>query len=300
MKKAVIIFAHNLPNQLNVFIDQLLSDKETDVFVHIEKNNDEMKKDIVRREHLFISEKNIRTPWGSDALLNAMLIMLGEVQNKQIDYEYILICSGQDMLVRPDLNEFLESNKGRVFVDCSPSPKEEKVRLFYTWPEKYRKLINKKMDFTRISRRLRILFCGLGIPFFRKKIRYNTDCLKLYKNFFWCAIPFDVCSYVLSFVENNDEFMDIYRGALVAEEGFLGTIIMNSEFADRIEFIDGMSKSLTFTATFKNNHPPVLTKNDIDTISQSGAFFARKFDERVDCDVISYYHNMILESNRKC
>ncbi len=37
MKKAVIVLVHQLPEQVNIFLEQLLVDKETDIYVHVNK-----------------------------------------------------------------------------------------------------------------------------------------------------------------------------------------------------------------------------------------------------------------------
>ena len=60
MKKAVIILAHNLPEQLDILIDQILFDDDFDVFLHINKKYDiEILKKIKRRDRLFIAKNNI-------------------------------------------------------------------------------------------------------------------------------------------------------------------------------------------------------------------------------------------------
>ena len=134
MKKAYIIFAHSLPHQLNRFAEQLTADSDSDVYIHISKQSEKMKTEVIQNPHIFISERNIDTPWGSDALLNAMLIMLNEVLSASNQYDYIIFCSGQDLLVRNDLDLFLVKNKGKVFVDGCKDNKEQRARLLYKWP----------------------------------------------------------------------------------------------------------------------------------------------------------------------
>ena len=94
--------------------------------------------------------------------------------------------------------------------------------------------------------------------------------------------------------------MTLYHYALVAEEGFFLTVIMNSPFSDRVVFNDdGRTKTLTFTKPFVHSHPPIFTIDDIDLITNSNCFFARKFDERVDSSIIDYYYNRIMRNSTK-
>ena len=92
--------------------------------------------------------------------------------------------------------------------------------------------------------------------------------------------------------------MDIYEGAFTAEERFLATLIMMSPYAEWVSLDEkGKAKSLTYTGEIGNKyHPPVLTMEDTQTIEESGAFFARKFDLNKDQNIIEYFHNKICKS----
>ena len=268
----------------------MTSDGSTDVFIHVSKKNEDIKKEITSNEHIFISDKNITTTWGSDELLKAILIMIESVLSAPPNYEYILICSGQDLLVKKGLDSFLENNKGKVFIEGQADNKRRRAFLLYKWPVKYRQLIN-NINFTRILRRFRIALFIHGFPFCKKKVSYDVSKLVFYHSFFWCALPREVAEFLLS-KSHDSSFMSIYEGGLTAEEGFLLTIIMNSNYSNRVVFENGKTKSLTFTKPFKNNHPPIIDMEDIKSITDSGAFFARKFNIASHKDVVDYYAKM--------
>ena len=292
MKKAVIVFAHNLPEQLNLFAKQLISDGTTDVFIHVSRKNEEIKNQIKTNEHIMVSDKNITTTWGSDELLKAILIMLETVLSSPIEYEYVLICSGQDLLVRKGLDSFLEENKGKAFIEGWADDKRRRAFLLYKWPSKYRQLIN-NYSYTRVKRRIRIALFKHGFPLCRKKVDYDTSKMTFYQSYFWSVLPRDVASYLLK-VSKDPSFMSIFEGGLTAEEGFTLTVLMNSDYSNRVEFINNKTKSLTFTKPFLNNHPPIIDMNDVSAIKESGAFFARKFDLRSQKEVVDYFVNLFL------
>ena len=54
MKKAVILIAHKNPSQINIFLEQLIADGSTDVYIHINKINEDILPCIIDNQHIFI------------------------------------------------------------------------------------------------------------------------------------------------------------------------------------------------------------------------------------------------------
>lgn len=289
MKKAFIILAHHLPKQLNIFINQLLADPENDIFVHVNKKNETLKKEIIKDERVFVTDQNIEITWGSDDILKAIIIMLKQVKNAQRNYKYVLICSGQDLLVKDGLDKFLTDNQGKVFIDGYEDDKKRRAFLLHEWPEKYRRLIDNKLHPVKLFRRFRLEVFRLGVPIKTKNVKFNVSSVTFYRNWFWCAMPDFVVSYIIDFLDKNPTFWEIYDEALVPEEGFFSTIIMNSQYKDCIDYVDGRSQSLTYDGPRYNGHSSLITMKDIDRVEKSGKFFARKFDITKDKDVIEYF-----------
>lgn len=294
MNKAVIIFVYKNPDQVNLLIKQLINDQSTDVFVHIDKKYDNIKTSIINNEHVHIIKNNINVEWGSDSLLLAHLNCCKEILTTG-NYDYLISCSGADMMINNGLNEFLEQNKGKSFIDSYKQDKIRRIYLLHHWPSNMRTLRDNKYDPIRILRRLRIELLKMGLPLFRKKVTYDTSKITFYKCWFWFAIPTEIISYILEFLNTNPNFLQVYKGGLVADEGFWATIIMNSPFKESIIYNEGKAESLTFLYTLnRNSHPPTLTLKDIPILEQSGKFFARKFDSGIDSQVINYFYNKIV------
>lgn len=293
MKKAFIILAHQLPDQLNIFINQLLADPDNDIFIHVNKKNETLKKDIIKSKRVFVTDNNIEITWGSDDILKAVIIMLRQVKKSRNDYKYVMLCSGQDLQVRDGLDKFLTDNYGKVFVDGYEDDKKRRAFLLHEWPERYRRLIDFKLHPIKLFRRFRLEIFKLGIPINIKEVNYDVSAVTFYRNWFWSAMPDFIVDYIIDYLDRNPTFWEIYDNALVPEEGFLSTIIMNSQYKDCIDYIDGRSQSLTYDGPRKNGHSSVITIDDIDAIKNSGKFFARKFDIRKDRDVIEHFVNHI-------
>jgi hypothetical protein len=100
---------------------------------------------------------------------------------------------------------------------------------------------------------------------------------------------------MVRFLEDNPWFYRAYVDSLAPDRMFFNTLAVNSPFRDRV-----VNKTHTFEywgETYKNNnHPVIFTKDNIDEIENSDCFFARKFDSRVDREVIEYFLNKIIKS----
>lgn len=293
MKNAIIILVHQLPEQVNMFIRQILETTEMDIYIHINKKYDNLRNDLLKDERISITNNNIEITWGGDGLLNAVLLMLKEVRATGKPYGHVLINTGQDLLIKKGLDDYLAEHKGEVFYEGYEQDKRRRAFLLYKWPDRYRQLMDSKWNPNKIIRRIRLELFTRGYPFSKKKMTIDTKEIVFYRNWFWGALPFDVMAYILDYVEIHPEYMEIYRNALVPEEGFFMTLIMRSPFRDRIQFMKGHSDSLTNVLSRSNGHPTVVKYEDIEELDKSPFFFARKFDSRVDNKVVNHYYELI-------
>lgn len=303
MRKAFIILAHQMPEQLNILLRQLLHDPENEIFIHVNKLSEDIIPGIMRDGRVHISPNNIKIHWGSDEILQATLNMFREVTDYPAAFEYVMVISGQDLLVRQGLDEFLTEHNGRVFIDARTSSETRsadffdrytRARVLYKWPEIYRRRYDFRLHPVRLLRTVRFRMFFRGVPFGRKKTDYPTDGMRFTKDYYWCALPRRVVEYILRFIGENPGYLSIYKDAFQPEEGFIATLILNSDYPDEEVFVNGECRSLTYTNTIENNHAPVLKTEDIKAIEASGRFFARKFDQRVDAKVIEYFRDKIL------
>lgn len=294
MKNAIIILVHHLPEQVNIFLKQILTSTDMDIFIHINKKYDALRDQLLKDDRIIITKNNIEITWGGDGLLNAVLLMLKEVRDTGKHYGHVLINTGQDLLIKNGLDEFLETHKGQVFFEGYEQDKRRRAFLLYKWPEKYRQLMDSKTNPYKILRRFRLELFTRGFPFLKKKVSVNVKSITFFRNWFWGALPFEVMEFILDYIEKNPKYMEIYHNALVPEEGFFLTLIMRSPYKDGVVFTNGRSESLTNVLSRSNGHPVVVKYDDIVELDKSPFFFARKFDMRTDSKVIDYYQSKIL------
>lgn len=297
MKKAFIILAHQLPVQLNLFTRQILAEGDNEVFIHVNKLCESIIPSITKNDRIHISQNNIDIHWGSDEILKAILIMLKEVLSYEKNFDYVLVCTGQDLLINENLDDILNTCGNKVIIEqCKAEgdfyDRYVKGRLLYKWPTLYRRKYDFRYHPIRIMRALRYRYTLTGKwPFSKKNINWDVSKMTFYKDWFWCALPIDIVQYITSFIHDNPNYWSIYKDGYIPEEGFVTTLLMNNGLGHRI-----LDRQLTFIKPMINNHPPVFVEGDIKELEESGCPLARKFDLGVDSNVITYFVNKITKN----
>ena len=236
---------------------------------------------------------------GGCGLLKATLKAYRAILASGIDYKYVLMVTGQDMMIREGLDKYLASNNGQAYIECiNTNPvhinKWKRAMLLHNWPERYLKRMDFKFHPHRLMRSARMRLFMLFPNLLLKKIDYDISGMQFYYDKVWHAFPIEIVRYIISFLDENPGFWDIYENSFMADEGFFTTVIMNSQYRDRIVFNHGISKSIAYTNGSVNNHPPILTMDDLEKIDgEKCCFFARKFDGNVDLEIIDYYCSRI-------
>jgi hypothetical protein len=79
------------------------------------------------------------------------------------------------------------------------------------------------------------------------------------------------------FVTEKPELVRFFRHVYIPDELMFQTILMNSALRDAI-----VDDNLRYVEWGREPAPAILTRADLPEMLQSGALFARKFDETVD------------------
>lgn len=117
MKNAVLLFIYKMPEQVNILIDQILKGTTADIYVHINKKYDQIRNQLTKNDRIYVTNNNYPAKWGDDGLCKAIYQMLKEVVQSGKTYNHVAICSGQDLLVRENLDDFLEQHQHDIFLD---------------------------------------------------------------------------------------------------------------------------------------------------------------------------------------
>ncbi|WP_251549823.1 beta-1,6-N-acetylglucosaminyltransferase [Neobacillus muris] len=292
-KVAYILQIHKNPCQVNKFIKQLIYEEHADVFVHIDKKQDELKNQIIKSPNVKILKQRIDVKWGDITQVDATLLLLKEVLASGINYDFICFRSGQDLLVKNGFGEFLGKNKNKIFMNAYRVKRREPHASFVDlkWPEWARRLYVQPYHPLRLLRRGMAALYSLGW-----NIKPNRNSLpkdySIYNGSNWFCIPLNAAKYLLNFLDKNQWYYDAYKDSLVPDEFFFQTLIMNSKYKENV--VNDNLMYIKFGESIKTrNNPITLTMEHVEIIKKSNEYFARKFDESIDQLVIDYFSEQV-------
>lgn len=117
--------------------------------------------------------------------------------------------------------------------------------------------------------------------------RFRKYGLQFRRGYNWCSLTDDAVRYIL---DNKGLIQKICRASVCADECYKQIILFNSPFRDRL-FINDSGESSDLRAvdwTRRNGDSPhIYTLEDYEILIRSEKIFARKFDEKIDMDVVN-------------
>ncbi len=297
MRIAVLCFAHKDPELLNVQIAQFTENSDdVDFYIHLDAKSLWMKDSIKKGEHVFFVSNPVSVTWGDDSMMKALFNSWEDIRSKNRLYDYFIMTTGQDLIVKSGLKKYLSANRGKIWIDAEEQDSIRKQVLAHKFPKVFCRDLSKHSCLP--LRILRSIYFRLlkfhGIP--KRNLNFDLSSLKFYYSFNWSVMPYNVFEYCLDYISNNPDFKQIYLNTILPEDSFLGTLIMNSPYKDNVVLL---STRKTATQTFHypfSVHPRVLSMIDIHEIESSNCYFARKFDSKVDFEVIEYFRDKIINN----
>lgn len=294
VKIAYLLVVHKNPEQVNEFIAQLLQYGDCDIYIHIDKKNEAISKDIMRNEHVFVcSEYEVR--WGSFEIVKAAVRLMREASSADKGYTHFYFGSGQDLLVKKGLYEHLADNPEKIFMQIYREvTKRDRASARYRirWPRKY--MIRDDRHFYRFVRIWMQMLCKIGIVCHPNKVKLKNP-VKFYTGSTWFIAPVEIMRYILGYIDDNPDYVMFWEESLASDLMFFQTIVMNSPYAGDVA---GGLMYVRWGETFATrNHPQDVTVDD-DKIIEAGDYFcARKFDG--NRDAIEYYLKKTSSDDRE-
>ncbi len=284
IKTAYLLVVHKNPDLVNEFIAQLLQNGDCDIYIHIDKKNESISKDIVRNEHVFVcSEYEVR--WGSFEIVKAAIELMRAANAADKGYTHFYFGSGQDLLVKKGLYGHLADNPEKIFMQIYREvTKRDRASARYRirWPRKY--MIRNDRHFYRFVRIWMQMLCKIGIVCHPNRIELNNP-VKFYTGSTWFIAPIEVMRYILDYIDDNPDYCMFWEDSLASDLMFFQTIVMNSPYACNVT--DGLMYVRWGETFATRNHPQDVTIEDDKYIEAGNYFCARKFD--CNREAIDYY-----------
>lgn len=283
---AYLLVAHKCPDQVNLFIKQLLDYGDCDVYVHVDKKNPQLLETIIKSPRVFVcSIYDVR--WGSFEIVKAAIELMKMAVASGKTYSHMYFGSGQDLLVKKGLYEFLESKPEKVFLHIVGEIKNsdrESARYRVCWPHKL--MIRNDLHPYRFIRIAIQLMCKFGIVVSKNK-RILKNSVRFYEGRTWFIAPYSVLEYIVNYISENPDYVDYWEDSLASDLMFFQTIIMNSPFSSNVE--DELMY-VKFGETFSTmNHPLTITMDQAKLIEKGCYYCARKFEIEEDRRIMKHF-----------
>jgi len=274
-KHAYLIMAHSQFTQLKKLI-LLLDDPRNDIYIHVDSKStsfdeNQFAKMTKQARYTFIDRKKVT--WGSFSQINCELRLLEVATKEYHDYYHLL--SGSDLPIKSQdvIHSFFEENRGWEFLDFHKGAMDKKsyrdrIQLFHFLQE----FIGKKENNPSL------FYIEQGLLKLQEIFHINRikkTGFEYKKGTNWFSITHDLALFVLS---QTHQIQKTYRYTLCADEIFLHTLAWNSVFKNRII---GESKRI-----LKKERPYTFRLEDYDNLMSSPHFWARKFNEDIDPNIV--------------
>lgn len=291
-KHAFLILAHCQPKQIRILLS-LLDDPRNDIYIHIDRKAPFGAKALegccVHSQVHFI-EPRICVHWGGVSIMRAELALLKAAVPGHYAFYHLL--SGQDLPIKPQEEMFasFDAHPDREFLNFweFKSHTLNRVHYFTVFPEGAGFFLTNLINVT-----VKGILMALGV-------RINED-VNFHMASQWFSITHPCAEYVLS----KESWLEkVFRHTNTPDELFLATVIWNSPFRERlydatkhVQNVDIHNSSnmhfIDWTRGTSVRHPWTFRKGDEQLLDSVPQFWARKFDERIDADIIDHVRKRV-------
>jgi hypothetical protein len=275
MKVAYLILAHHAPEMLNALVAALNKPKET-IFVHIDKKTDILPFEKLLAGQCTFIEQRENVSWGSFSTIRATMHLIKAALSAG-NFDYYCLLSGCDYPIKPvrAFEACLAAHAGNEYITSRnmaglPPKFTKRYHGFFLFENRSNFLKNLNFGITKIQR-----------IFYRRKPYQNKP---VFFGSQWWTLTNECIKYLFDFCSQHPDYMNYFRHTLLSDEMFFQTLIAHSAFSDKVQ--NDNLRCVVFDG--EKPHPHVWTMADKDTLLQSPAYFARKFDLSIDGNIIAF------------
>lgn len=287
-KHAYLLIVHEYNYVLETLI-KCLDNEKNDIYIHVDRKTKEfpfkkLERCIKKSKIIFIPRIDVY--WGGYSQIKAEIELLKNAK-KNREYSYYHLLSGADLLLKSsdEIYAFFQKNYGKEFIGVEQKEFNSYFRIYYYHLEK----LTSKRDKLRLLRKIiQLVFVYLQKLFFIKR---NKKII-FFKGSNWFSITNNLVEYIL---KNEKNIEKIYRYTFCADEIFLQTLVMNSEFKNNIYKLknNNDSESAMRYIDWNRGFPYIFKKEDFNILMESDMLFARKFSDRIDKDIIDMIYKKV-------
>lgn len=296
MKHAYLIIAHANPIVLEKLI-LLLDDGRNDIYIHVDKKSNAIDcsyfSKLAKHSDVYFTER-INTNWGDISLVKAELILFSEAFYKNI-YGYYHLISGSDLPIKSQnyIHHFFEEYNGREFIGFSNDIWDaERVNKIHLFPQYMRAESDEPLK--RLARKTRKLFIKL-----QRKFGYsygNSESKQFKFGSQWVSVTH---AFVGDLLKQKDWILRFYRYSNCSDEIYKQTFAFNSPYKDKIFDIKDELRGCMRLMDWKRGRPYTFRSGDENEIMSSDKLFARKFEDKVDIQIVDAIYSTIMKQENE-
>ncbi|WP_016896804.1 beta-1,6-N-acetylglucosaminyltransferase [Aerococcus viridans] len=285
-KHAYLILAHKNDFTFQTLLKSLDS-PNNDLYIHMDKKVEDYDINTTNKLIKFsniIHTKRTNVQWGGYSGINAEMILFEESYKSNIDYSFFHLISGEDLPIKPieEIYKFFEKNLGKNFI------RFQSLNFSYSYRVKYyyftqdifgRKKINSIIN--KISLKLQKIF----------RVNRNNN-INFQKGTNWLSITRELVGYILI---NKKWIEETFKFSFCGDELFIQTLVFNSKFKETL-YYNNYNNNLTSIMRYidwDRGEPYVFQKRDFDDLVSKPYLFARKFDSKIDSEIIKMIYDYI-------
>lgn len=281
MRIAYLILAHRLPDQIvrlvrrlhtpsALFLVHLCARADQAVYAAARSGLAELENVVFIRRH--------RLYWGGFGHVRATIEGLDELYTRATHFDYAVLLTGQDYPIKPvsAIERTLAEGGGRSFMayDRLPGGWADGMDRFTSWHERR----------IGVPRGWHLkLPMGRQVPL--GLVPYGGS------SYWWLSR--EAVDYVRGFIAEHPGFYRFFRHVDVPDEMIFHTILMNSPLRESI-----VNDDLRHVDWTRQPLPAILGVGDFDMLQRSPKLMARKFDSRVDAEILDMIDDGLLAQQR--
>lgn len=276
---------------------ELLDDERNDIFLHCDTKMGDISawynelSSKLKSKLLLINRSNVY--WG-DYSYTAVIMRLLESAVLYGKYDYYHLITGTSLPIKSQdfIHSFFDADKDKKLyfhINCGfEKVIQDRCKAYYPFinTNAFRKY--------KALKALSLMIGKFQILIGINRLRHS-ELNPVYNGWGWFSIPEDFARYCIA---KQDVIKKTFRYTLAADEVWIHTVAMHSPFIDRIYGYNGNDDAVDASKhlqDWKRGKPYIFTKDDFAFIMESKAFWARKFDERKDKDIVDAIYSCIKE-----
>jgi hypothetical protein len=295
MKHAYLIMAHDDFYLLEKLI-QVIDNPDGDIFIHLDAKRQyssvqiDSLKALTHYSNLYVYSQ-IPVVWGGSTLVKCELFLMEKAFSGEYGYYHLL--SGHDFLLKPiqQIQEYYEMNNDKVFLAVDHDPLN-KLSMFARIDQYHINTTNRHITML-LNRFTTILQNIIGIH----RVKNTPDEKYFAKGMEWASMP---ASFVKCVLKEKKFIMQLGRYSLCFDELYKQMVYLKHQDEFSLNFdIENSEKykgapryKLEVMATlhkvdWERGTPYTYRNSDYDELIHSHCMFARKFDSRIDKEIIN-------------